>query len=109
MQAYICTDIEVGYDYRVDKDFSEIYKKKTIVNDGCTYSGAEIIYWFFMNNITCFNRKYKRFWHLVDPYSLDRIDDNKMYILTADESPYGRYYNCQIKEVVEIKDEHMED
>ena len=104
MQAYICTDIDPGYDYRVEKDFGEIYKKKNIVNDGCIYSGAEIIYWFFINNITCFNRKYKKFWHLVDTYSFDRINDNKMYRVLADESPYGRYYNCRILEVVEKDD-----
>lgn len=101
MQAYICTDIDPGYDYKVDKDFSGLYKKECIVNDGNIYSGAEIVYWFFMNNISCFNRVYKEFWHYVDTYSLNRIDDNKMYKLTATESHSGKFYNCKVIEVVE--------
>ena len=27
MQAYICTDIDPGYDYRVEKDFGKHIKK----------------------------------------------------------------------------------
>ena len=62
MHSYICTDIDPGYDYRIEKDFKNICDKSTIVNDGNVYSGAEIIYWFFINNISCFDRKYKGFW-----------------------------------------------
>lgn len=100
MGAYMCTDINPGYDYRTEKDINELYNKSDIVNDGNIYTGAEIKYWFFIRNISCFNKKYKDFWKLVDSYSIDQIADNKLYTLTGDKNHAGRYHNCKITEVI---------
>lgn len=99
MHAYMCTDIDPGYDYRTEIDTKEIYKKQDIVNDGNVYSGAEIKYWFFIRNINCFDRRYKEFWHYVDSYSIDQIDDNKYYMITGDINHVGKYHNCKITEI----------
>ena len=100
MHAYMCTNIDPGYDYRTELDFNEIYKRSNIINDGNIYTGAEIKYWFFMRNINCFNRKYKDYWHWVDSYSMDQIADNKNYIITGDINHMGKYHNCNITEVI---------
>ena len=100
MHAYMCTEIDPGYDFRTEMDFNEIYKKINIINDGNIYTGAEIKYWFFVRNINCFNRKYKDFWYLVDTYSMDQIADNKNYIITGDINHVGKYHNCKITEVI---------
>lgn len=98
LHAYICTDIDPGYDYRVEKDFKKICNEN-IVNDGKVYTGAEIRYWFFMNDIDCFNSIYKGFWNLVDTYSTRRIIDNNRYVVVADISVTGKYHNCKIIKV----------
>ena len=98
LQAYICTDIDPGYDYRLEKDYRAIYKDN-IVNDGKVYTGAEIRYWFFINGIDCFNGIYKGFWNLIDTYSTRKITDSTKYIICADPTVTGKYYNCRIIKV----------
>ena len=102
MQAYMCTDIDPGYDYRLEKDFDGLWQKDDIVNDNNMYTGAEIKYWFFMKGITCFNKKYKEFWPMIDTYSLYQISDKNSYILTANNTHSGRYYNCKITQVEKV-------
>ena len=51
--------------------FFPVYKDN-IVNSDKFYSGAEIVYWFFMNNINCSNEKYNGFWKYVDTHSAHR-------------------------------------
>ena len=96
LRAYICTDIDPGYDYRVEKDTKELYKKDEIVNDGNIYTGAEIRYWFFMRGIDCFSGRYKGFWNSIDSFSTRRIVDSNRYTIVADPTFTGKYYNCRI-------------
>lgn len=102
MQAYMCTNIDPGYDYRVERDYKELYKINNIVNDGKVYTGAEIKYWFFMKGINCFNKKYRGFWQFVDTYSITQISDKLLYTLTADSTFTGKYYNCKVTRVEKI-------
>ena len=91
---YLVSDLTIN-DYRIEKDSKFIYKRN-IINDGHQYTGAEIIYWFFINDIDCFNEKYAGFWKFVDSYSAHRIADNNKYIIKADIDNNGNYYNCII-------------
>jgi hypothetical protein len=96
LHAYMCTDIDPDYDYRMIKDDNNLSDKSSIINDGKIYTGAEIKYWFFMNNIDCFNRKFKGFWKYLDTYSDKVIDDNARYMMTADTNHLGNYINCKL-------------
>jgi len=91
----ICTDL-CEQDLRLDKDYDEIYKRD-IINSDKLYTGAQIIYWFFMNNIDCYNRKYKGFWKFVDSTSGHRLNDFAKYKISADiDESTGIYINCKI-------------
>lgn len=91
----ICTDLELYRDYRLDKDHNNLHTQD-IINSGKIYTGAEIIYWFFMNNINCFNPKYKGFWKFIDTYSKHRIYDYNKYKIVADLNGKQCYTNCRI-------------
>ncbi len=95
MYGLICTDLEIGSDYKIEKDYKEIYKENIINNDKI-YTGAEIIYWFFINGITCFNKKYKGFWRFIDNSSDHRIYDFNKYKVVADIDNNKNYINCKI-------------
>lgn len=90
----ICTELEIWGDLRLEKDHKNI-AESNIINDGKSYTGAEIIYWFFINEINCFNKKYKGFWKFVDGTSDHRISDYAKYRVVADEKN-GNYINCRI-------------
>lgn len=90
----ICADLDFT-DLKLERDEKEIYKMKDIVNSDQVFTGAEIVYWFFMNNIDCFNRKYKGFWKFVDRFSAHRIADFSKYMITA-ELNNGKYVGCKI-------------
>ncbi len=100
LHAYMCTEIDPGYDYLLIKDDSDINSRKDIVNDNHMYTGAEIRYWFYIKNIDCFNRKYKGFWDYVDTYSKKRLNDHDVYMLKADKNHLGNYVNCKIIKII---------
>lgn len=95
LYGLICTDLEIGSDYKIQYDHREIYKEE-IINSDKVYTGAEIIYWFFMNNINCFNKKYKGFWRYIDNSSDHRIQDFNKYKITGNIDQKGNYINCKI-------------
>lgn len=93
----ICTDLDIAADLKLEYDYSKIYETD-IINSGRDFSGAEIIYWFFMNKINCFNTKYNGFWKFVDNYSDYRISDYSRYkIIGSLENDI--YKNCKILRV----------
>lgn len=94
----ICTDLSTE-DYRLRPDKKGIYKKKDIVNDGKSYTGAEIAYWFYVHNIDQFNHKYKGFWKWIDLYSEERLHDENRYKLFGRENNQGEYTNCRITRI----------
>lgn len=96
----ICTDL-CEYDLRLDRDYEKIYKHD-IINSGKSYTGAQIVYWFFMNNINCFNRKYKGFWKFIDNFSAYRLNDYNKYIISGDINENGIYINCKITRVKRV-------
>lgn len=91
------TPLAVG-DYHLIKDINNIYRKN-IIEDGEIYTGAEIIYWFFMQRITCFDKKYKDYWKYVDRYSGHRLSDTSYYKIIGFRGKDGNYYNCRIIKV----------
>ena len=91
----ICTDL-CDQDYKMEKDFYDIYNKD-IINSDKSYTGAQIVYWFYMNNIDCFNRKYRGFWKFIDNTSKHRLNDFSRYKLCATVNEQtGFYNNCKI-------------
>lgn len=95
----ICTDLDIC-DFRLEKDRNKIYKDN-IVNSDKFYSGAEIVYWFFMNNINCSNEKYNGFWKYVDTHSAHRLSDTTRYKVKAiyDEKT-DTYKECKIIKIM---------
>lgn len=88
------TDL-VSSDYLLVRDDLKLYKRK-IINTNRSYRGAEIIYWFYCNNITCFNPKYRGFWKYLDPTSAHRISDYNHYYIIGIEDENGIYTDCKI-------------
>ena len=100
--SVISTDICSTEDYSISRDRRSIYKLD-IVNHPESFTGAEIVYWFFMNDIDSFNIKYQEFWKYVDRYSADRISDIDRYYVKA-KLIGNKYVDCQI-----IKDTRKKD
>jgi hypothetical protein len=80
--SYISTPPVPFEDYIIEHDTTDIVERD-IINSEKSYTGAEIRYWFFMNDITCFDPKYKYFWTYVDTYSNNRVADRQKYFLYA--------------------------
>lgn len=94
----ICSELNID-DYELEIDHKKLYKEN-IVNSNIPYSGAEIRYWFFVNNINGFNPVYRGFWKFVDNTSGHKISDENKYIVCADINPKtGNYINCMMKRV----------
>ena len=95
----ICTDLDVNYDYKLEYDRKKIYKQD-IINSTQVFTGAEIIYWFFINGITYDNKKYKGFWKYVDLFSDHRLSDYNKYVISATYlEDKDIYVNCKVKRV----------
>ena len=93
--SMISTDICYSEDYAISRDRRSIYKMN-IINYNESFTGAEIIYWFFMNDINAFNKKYHGFWKYVDRYSLHRISDRERYYVKA-QLIGNKYVNCTME------------
>lgn len=91
----ICTDLDIN-DLRLERDHKGIYKQN-IINSDKIYTGAEIVYWFFINGINCFNKKYFGFWKFIDTYSAHRISDYTKYkIVAIYDEENDKYNECKI-------------
>lgn len=93
----LATELD-AYDYLLLKDNEEIYKKD-IINSDYTYRGAEIVYWFYVNDINLNSKKYLGFRKFVDNNSNFRISDVNRYIITADINNKENFINCKIKRI----------
>ena len=96
--CWICTDLNPGEDYYLTMDKRNIMDMD-IVNSRKPFSGAEIRYWFFMNNITVLDSKYACFWPYVEQYNANSIDDKSTYTLSADLVD-GIYTRARIYRVI---------
>jgi hypothetical protein len=92
--SYISTPLSPYEDYIIDHDINNI-AEQDIINTEKSYTGAEIRYWFFINNITCFDPKYRYFWAYVDTYSNNRVSDKQKYFLYA-AIRNGVYTHCRV-------------
>jgi len=92
--CFICTDLDSNEDYSISRDRRSIYKMD-IINNEESFTGAEIVYWFFMNDIDIFNEKYSGFWKFVDRYSKDRVIDRQRYFLRA-KLLDDKYIDCKL-------------
>lgn len=89
------TNIDPVSDYLLEPDSKNLHNIN-IINDDNEYTGAEIVYWFYIHNINYFNKQYKGFWKFLDRSSIYRISDNKKYKLYAEVNEKGKYINCRI-------------
>ena len=80
--SYITSPLSPYEDYIIDFDTKDI-ATMNIINSEKSFTGAEIRYWFFMNDINCFDPKYKYFWTYVDTYSNNKVADKQKYFLYA--------------------------
>ena len=92
------------YDYYITFDKLGIWKEE-IINTNKAYTGAEIRYWFFRNNIDIFNEKYLGFWKYVEQSGDDAIEDKAFYLLYGDIDDNGNYIECR---VVHANSKHFE-
>ena len=91
-----CTKLDINRDYILEVDTDEIYKESCIINNKKIYTGAEIKYWFFINDITAMNTIYTEFWKYVDSRSLAYIIDTNKYKLVAKVNTKGEYEDAKI-------------
>lgn len=69
-------------------------EKVDLINSKKSYTGAEIKYWFLMNNIDLeFGSQYAGFWSFLNPCSKNLLIDNKFYYVSFN---IKRRQKCQI-------------
>ena len=69
-------------------------EKIDLINSEKSYTGAEIKYWFLMNNIDLeFGSQYAGFWSFLNPCSKTLLIDNKFYYVSYNVE---RKQKCQI-------------
>lgn len=83
------------YDYYITFDKIKLWKKE-IINTNKAYSGAEIRYWFYRNDVDIFNKQYAVFWKYISQSGDDAIDDRFFYTLYGKKNKKGVYTECQV-------------
>ena len=79
------------YELLYNKDCIE---KLNLINSDTSYTGAEIKYWFILNNIDLKHGAiYAGFWSFLNPNSNNLLIDNKYYFVSYNKS---RKQKCQI-------------
>ena len=72
----------------------EHIEKVDLINSEKSYTGAEIKYWFLMNNIDLeFGSQYAGFWSFLNPCSKTLLIDNKFYYVSYN---IERKQKCQV-------------
>lgn len=69
-------------DYLLIKDIKKIYEED-IINSTKIYTGAEIIYWFYINKIDLEDKKFCGFSKFVSSKSNFRLSDENKYKISA--------------------------
>lgn len=91
---YACIDHPINYKYCYEilhnKDNIE---NINIINSDKCFTGAEIKYWFLINNIDFNDDLYYGFWSFLNPNSNNLLVDNKYYKVLYDNSKRKK---CQI-------------
>lgn len=94
-----CSDLSILEDYYIDIDTEGIYKIEDIVNTDSIYTGAEIIYWFFINNITATTEKYKNIWHDLDDFIADANNNYARFKLSGTTDENGLYTSIKFTKI----------
>ena len=98
-----CSELSIYEDYIMEYDEYGIYKEVDIVNNDNIYTGAEIKYWFYINDITILNNKYAGFMKYFDYKSPDKITSYLKYRVVADIDENGNYINCRMVKIITSK------
>lgn len=98
-----CSNLDLYADYIMEYDDDGIYKEVDIVNKDTIYTGAEIKYWFYINDITVLNHRYAGFMSFFDPKSKHKINPYLKYRLVADIDEDGSYINCKMIKIITNK------
>lgn len=77
----ILTEVNNNYIYEFMIDKNNIINTKEIINTNISYSGAEIRYWFFLNQDNIDENIFDRFYKFLDMNGKSVINDNKYYYL----------------------------
>lgn len=93
-QAVIPFEEKFNY-FELLSDKSNIRKKSNIINSNEAFYGSEIKYWFFINNIDLYSKKYEGFRPIVTKSGFT-ISDKKLYFLKAEYIPsLDTYIHCR--------------
>jgi len=95
MQHCLSTELS-AYDYTFKADNDNI-AEKDIINSGEAYSGAEIIYWFFINNKS--GKKYEVFWKYLNWSSKFRLKDSTKYKIYGETNSKKQFTSGRIEAV----------
>ena len=80
--------------WRLCRENKERIEKVDLINSEKSYTGAEIKYWFLMNNIDLESgSQYAGFWSFLNPCSKNLLIDNKFYYVSYN---IERRQKCQI-------------
>lgn len=93
-RMYAC----ISYPLLSDSCYELLHNKENIennklINGNISYTGAEIKYWFILNNIDFDNNKFSGFWSFLNPDSDNLLIDNKYYFVSYDKR---RKQKCQV-------------
>lgn len=91
-----CTELDIYSDYILEPDTDFIYKERTLINNKKIYTGAEIRYWFYINDIDAFDEVHAEFWKYLDSNSNAYINDTTRYKLVGKMNSEGIYEDCKI-------------
>jgi hypothetical protein len=94
-----CSDIAVLEDYYIDNDIDQIYKIDDILDTNSIFTGAEILYWFFINDITALSEKYKNIWPMLDEFANNSDNDYCKFKLSGVKDDNGTYTSIKISKI----------
>lgn len=94
MKLDICTSHPVDDNgYELLHNYDNI-QDKDIINDGNSYTGAEIKFWFTVKKINLNEGSYSHIWRYLNPSSKYFLVDNKFYKIIKES--HGKKFKLQI-------------
>lgn len=94
-----CTDLSILDDYFIDVDIDNICKVDDILNSNSIYTGAEIKYWFFCNDITANTEKYKLIWGELDTFFNNSENDYIKFKISSTKNEDDMYDSLKIAKI----------
>lgn len=94
-----CSNLAIFDDYLMELDSDFLYKEEDIINSPNIYTGAEIKYWLFINNITATSPKYGKIWEMLEDVLKVADNDYKKYKLVGTVNENNEYISVKISKI----------